>query len=189
MKRENGECGGRGFSYSVSVLPVGSCEIDLNTFTASTRRMNTGWAKPGTLLPCAHHLHWTAAEFLPYRPHVELLSVRGTFPNSFCDHWDLWNVSALLHNYFFTTWPCLTSFFGCLSWPPPPKLFRKIFCLFSFLQQFPLLESVVLSDQGSSHLPHHAHCQLYINPKFIHPDDDNGIVCPNHEKFSFLCTT
>jgi hypothetical protein len=42
VKRVNGECGGRGFLNSVSVLPVGSYEIDLNTFTASTRRMNTG---------------------------------------------------------------------------------------------------------------------------------------------------
>ena len=44
MKRVNGEWG-RGFMYSVSILPVGSYERDLNTLIISTRRMNTGWVK------------------------------------------------------------------------------------------------------------------------------------------------
>jgi hypothetical protein len=59
-------------------------------------------------------------------------------------------------------------------------------CLFIFAAKFLLFDFLVLYDQGSSHLPHPAHCQLYINPKFIYPEDDSGIVCLNHEKFSFF---
>jgi hypothetical protein len=112
------------------------------------------------------------------------------FPKFFCDHWDLWNVSALLHDYFLQPDPASHLFLAAYHDPHPQSSSGKSFnCLFSFLQQFLLFESVVFSDQGSTHLPHYAHCHLYINPKFIHPDDDNGIVCQNHEKFSFLCTT
>jgi hypothetical protein len=58
--------------------------------------------------------------------------------------------------------------------------------LFIFAAKFLLFDSVVLLDQGSSHLPHPAHCQLYINPKVIYPEDDSGIVCPNMKNFPFF---
>jgi hypothetical protein len=42
MYKVNGECGGRGLTYSAFILPVGRYKRDLNMLTASTRRMNTG---------------------------------------------------------------------------------------------------------------------------------------------------